>query len=220
MSGGQDVYRIPFSFYDFASYLTTGFIFLFSLDFLLEIEWVTSAYLGAADGVFIFILTFILGHLISQFSAELANRVEGRYLGQPSKLLFESKAGFFQAYYRPLPSEIRTQVLRKYYERTGSSEIGEGMFLHCFHLVKLRSAVTYERLQIFIGTYGLARNLSFTFGLVSLVALLKMLITAEPLLGLIAISALTFAYLLFLRYLKFYRLFAVEIYISYLFLAD
>lgn len=213
------MYRIPFSFYDFASYLTTGFILLFTLDYLLALGWVTGPYLSAADGVYLFVLIFIIGHLISQLAGELANRVE-RYLGQPAELLFKPKKGFFQGYYRPLPQEIRTEVLRKYAERTGHAEPGEGMFLHCFHLVKLRSAITYERLQIFIGTYGLARNLSFTCGLVGLVALGTVLTTGRPLCGLVAITALTFAYLLYLRYLKFYRLFAVEVYISYLFLAD
>lgn len=202
------MYRIPFSFYDFVSYLASGFILLFVFDNLFEQGWLAGGYLHWAGDIFLLVVTYVIG----QINAHLASWcIEGKLLdrlGDPAGKLFEDKQG-------SLPSEIRDRVLSRYKEKTGYCQPGEGMFLHCFHTVKEFSPYTYQRLEQFLGLYGFARNLAFAFSVIALVTAFKAIIACSLEYLLWSGASMVASILLLARYLKFYRHYAVEIYVAY-----
>ncbi|MBO8127437.1 MAG: hypothetical protein H0Z38_09415, partial [Firmicutes bacterium] len=168
------MYRIPFSFYDFVSYLSTGFVLLFSLDSILETQWVQWEHLDAAGGIFLLVLVYLIGHLTAHLASEIFEKHLLALVGRPSDHLFQEKptGRWPTSYTRPFPAELRVQILAKYARSTDSKQPGESMFLYCFHKVK-DSSVTYERLTQFLSLYGFARNMSFTLFVVGLAALVQ-----------------------------------------------
>lgn len=221
--------KIPFSIYDFFGYLSCGFLLLAAVDFAFNGSALLTKKLDGLSGSVLFsiLLVFVMGHILANVASSLLESgMLKRVLGPSEEVIFAEQrrnggwARVFPGYYGTLPKETRARVLAKAQERAGITTPGRGLFLHCHAIVK-REQVTLERLNNFLNAYGFCRNLSVTALLSAFIALWPAIGAAwrgAPLphasfewagLGLVAAVGM------FYRYLKFYRLYTVEVFASY-----
>jgi hypothetical protein len=126
----------------------------------------------------------------------------------------------FPDYCTPLPEAIQKLVLATVRQQFGEVPSARALFFLCFSTVKGDSA-TSPRLQTFLYLYGFCRNLSAACLLAFCLLLTNGLVGAQ--LGLHpreyalawAAAALIGCVGLFYRYLKFFRLYTVEVFRSY-----
>jgi hypothetical protein len=215
--------KLPFTVYDFFGYLSAGFVLLVGLAaaFTGSEAWQHTPGVGVA--LLLVVLAYTAGHVIANISGYL---IEGtlvrRILGAPNKVLFaESRprwARLLPGYYRPLPLEQRERVLARA-AQAGITEPGEGLFYHCFGAAK-GNVVTQARLENFLNLYGFCRNMAISTLIVA-AALLGGTILGTAKTGTLvapgwwAAAALAASVGLLYRYLKFFRHYSVEVYVSY-----
>lgn len=203
--------KLPFSLYDFFSYLVTGLVWLLAVNFILDREWSSAEEVNWVTGPFYVLLMYIVGHTNSHFACWLIEKkIVGR-LGNPAVTLLQQN----KASKGSLPSFIVDTIKSKYKQATNEEGSEKTIFYYCFHYVKEQCPVTYERLQMFLNTYSFARNMSFALFFIGLSVLIKGCLQGdlEPLL--IGAGSIASSYVLFLRFRLFYRLFAVDVYYSF-----
>jgi hypothetical protein len=217
--------KLPFTVYDFFGYLSAGFVLLVGLAaaFTGTESWQRTP--GATVGLLLVVVAYTAGHVIANVSGYLIEgTLVGKILGTPSTILFQddkpSWAKLLPGYYRPLPQEQRERIL----ERAATAghdrpRQGQGLFYHCFSAAKERES-TMARLSTFLNLYGFCRNMALSTLLVALALVVGMLLgTAEtghlvaP--GWWAAGALLASIGLLYRYLKFFRHYSVEVFVSY-----
>jgi hypothetical protein len=214
---------IPFKDYDFWAYLSAGFLFLFALDHVLGTKLMMREQWTVVQGVIAASAAYTVGHLVAGLSSQLFERLlVRRLLGAPSEVLLDSATPakafklLLPLYYSALPSTVIDKVATKA-TAAGITGTGESLFWPAYDAAKNTPAVM-ARLQTFINQYGFCRNMA-------LVALVD-----ACLLGYFykwgagveadrwyAWGAAVIGCGLLFRYLKFYRLYSVEIYTSYAF---
>ncbi|PYP38234.1 MAG: hypothetical protein DMD46_02645 [Gemmatimonadetes bacterium] len=212
---------IPFTVYDFFGLLSTGVIWLLGIDHAFGMRWILGKQLGAGEAVLWIVVSYVIGHINSQGAAWLFERqLVARRLGYPSTNLFADKnkktPRLFKHYREPLPGETTKAILKRYESLSGSKSPSEAMFIFCFNLVKERSPTTYGRLQTFLNVYGFCRNMSFAALLLSVVFVAAAVIRGVYAMLYLALISVFAAAVLFFRYIKFFRLFGREVFVSLL----
>lgn len=218
--------KFPFTSYDFWAYLASGFLLLGGLDYvfatnlLAQKDW-SWFHIGVAVTC-----AYVTGQLVASLSSTLFERgLVGKVLGFPRDVLFEKTSvspalkRCLPGYYTALPKTTREAALAKG-RAAGVNEPGEGLFWPAFNSAKANAKVM-ERLDSFLNQYGFARNIA----LVSFIdaALLCWSYNwkgAPPLHGNLAWLALIAGCGMTLRYLKFFRLYSVEVFTSYAYAKD
>jgi hypothetical protein len=215
--------RLPFSVYDFFGYLSAGFVLLVGLAaaFAGSETWQRTP--GAGVALLLVVLAYTAGQVIANISGYLIERTLVRgILGAPNKVLFAEsrprRARLLPGYYSPLPPEQRERVLARA-EQAGINEPGEGLFYHCFGAAK-GNPVTQTRLENFLNLYGFCRNMAISTLIVAAVLLAGTILGTAKTGRLVApgwwaAAALTASVGLLYRYLKFFRHYSVEVYVSY-----
>ena len=204
---------IPFSIYDFFGYLAAGFAVLAAADHAFDGGWLLREDLSLVFGIFWIAVAYVLGHIVASFSSFLLEwNIARERLGPPEEVLFRKDAGtrwawLFPGYFRPLPEKIRERVLERAKEKAGIDEPGRALFLHCHSVVKREQALL-GRLNSFLNLYGFCRNVSAA----SLLVVPLLLAGGKPWWAL-ASAALAFG--MFHRYLKFFKHYTVEVFVSY-----
>jgi hypothetical protein len=218
--------RIPFSVYDFFGYLASGFLLLAALDFSLGGKWLLKENLGVVFGLFWTVLAYVLGHIVANVAGHLLEKcfVRGT-LRSPEELLFQEKkqggwARIFPGFYEPLPRKTQERILSKARQRAGIETPGRALFFHCHPVVK-REPATLERLNTFLNLYGFCRNVSMA-SVVTIPMLLSGAIwdwhvgIGDPTYKLYwGVVAIVVAIGMLYRYLKFFRHYTVEVFVSY-----
>jgi hypothetical protein len=218
--------RIPFSIYDFFGYLAAGFVLILSVDYAFQGGWLLRDNLGTVLSLFWLLAAYVAGHLIAGISSALLEQGLVRsILGSPEETLFHDHSNsrwrhVFPAFFRPLPKETRHRVLQKAARLAAIDEPGRGLFFHCHPIVK-RDQPTLERLNTFLNQYGFCRNLSVASFLAAIVLLVGALWSwrsgqdeGAPRLywaGIAIVVAIGMLY----RYLKFFRHYTVEVFVTY-----
>ncbi len=217
-----------FSDYDVFAYLPQGFMALAAVDYLFETKIVLNAGWDVPKGLLIVFGAYVVGHLIANPSAKIIERwVVRGLMKQPSIHLLSDKKGprilrmIFADYYTPLSEPLRKEVLEKLGVKDPNQVDGETLFWTAYPLAK-RDEYTKERMSTFINLYGFCRNICFIAGLTAL-ALVVLLgwakwVSGNPLDSdkiAVAISLAAVAFMMFQRYLKFFRLYSVEVFIGF-----
>lgn len=207
---------IPFSLYDFFGYLVAGVMCLVAADHMLDLGWLSTDTPPLQLQAFWLILAYVTGHVNAHWASWFLEKRVARRLGPPSKTLFDrqSEHRFFKHYRSPLSEGTAEATLDKYERMTGSRKPGEDMFLFCYHHVKEQCPQAAARLNTFVSLYGFARNLSFATLVLAAsfaIAAARGLTHSWVLTGVSLLAAITFFY----RYLKFYRMFSVEVFASF-----
>jgi hypothetical protein len=218
--------KLPFSVYDFFGYLASGFLVLVGAEFAFNGQWLLRKDLNIPQGIFWVVAAYIAGHIIANISGFLLEgQLVRKVLRSPEESLFgDEKQGFwcliFPGFYIPLPEETCARILRKSEAKAGIKACGRGLFFHCHPIVK-RDANTLARLNTFLNLYGFCRNVSMA----------SIIVVGMLLIGLLrdwqlrlpfqsaklwwAVAATVGALGMFYRYLKFFRQYTVEVFVTY-----
>lgn len=204
-------YKIPFNIFDFFGYLITGFIFevflFFSLKLQISYILPFNSYL---IGAIIVISAYILGHIFAFLSSFIIEEIiTKKSFGYPSKNIFDNPKTNKQAYDR----NLQKALVKSYEEKTGFKFNHYNFFKFAFHYIKESSPVTFSRLGTFIALYDFSRNLCMLFLTIAIWSFVNFLLNGWPL-YFIFISIL-FSLIFYLRFLKFFYLFADEVFRSF-----
>lgn len=218
--------KIPFTSYDFWAYLSAGFMLLFALDqaegahLLIREKWTV------VQGVMAVSLAYAVGQLVASVSSLIYERLlVGMVLGNPRNILFGNVTAWrgFQkllpGYFAPLNAETQRAVIEKG-AMVGMDKPGEALFWLA-HVYGRGTPSVSARLDNFMNLYGFCRN-------IALVALFDSAVlywsywqpNGPPEHLLWARISLLMSLGMTLRYLKFYRHFALEVFMSWAFAKD
>lgn len=216
--------RLPFSIYDFFGYLASGFVLMASLAaaFTNSDAWQQSP--GVIVGTLFVVVAYSAGHIIANIAGYLLeSKLVGSILGAPSTVLFGDGPTsrwlrVFPGYYRPLPATQSKLVLERARAR-GCVGPGQGLFYHCFSVAKADDP-TMLRLSTFLNLYGFARNMTVALVLSAAALVVGSLLGTASTGSLVppgwwAAAAGLGAIGLVYRYLKFFRHYAVEVFVFY-----
>jgi len=219
--------KIPFSIYDFFGYLSSGFAVLAALDFASGARWLFADSVPAGFALVILLAAYVTGHLVAHVSSVvLEHGFLRRVLRSPEEhLLATTKIStrwrwLFPGNFAQLPQGTRERVLAKA-AAAGAGLEPRALFFHCHACVK-SDEVTLGRLNTFLNLYGFCRNLAMSVLLSGFILMgLTVLRASWPLSAesqsslLIGVLCLPLSYVLLLRYLKFFRHYTVEVFVSY-----
>lgn len=215
--------------YELVAYIASGFSLLVVRDIVVSSHTVFCANWTVLYGVTIVLISYILGHIIASLSELVLERwFTTKILLPPSINLMKSdsntpkvsswKRALFRGYYKPVSANIKSKIDAR---NTESLE-GESLFWGAFIVAK-KDENAYTRMYSFLKLYGFCRNMAF----VAIIGGISILIdiAIDCLSGQFsslsdqrfqhAIFALVVAYGMFHRYLMFYRLYSLEVFISY-----
>jgi hypothetical protein len=220
--------KIPFDPYDFFGYLATGFLVLYAFDYAFHPTPLTDQELKAGPAVLYILLAYILGQIIASPSSYfLEHLIVGKGLGPPEVTLFEAanavgkrwRKWSFPGYYEALPTAMQAKV-RAAAQADGFDEVDRGLFLYA-HAVAKHDQTTFGRLSMFLNQYGFCRNISMGMLVAAVILFAGAILHIGHRTSLDdhrlawAIGALLGAVGMFYRYLKFFRLYTAEVFISY-----
>jgi hypothetical protein len=225
------VSAIPFTAYDIFAYLSSGFFVIASADLAFPGNWIVNAQLSAIRGVVWIVVAYITGHVIAQISATLLEKqFVAHHLHPPEESLFDTRTTtrwrlLFPGYFEAMPEEIRDLVRERAKAEAEIGTVGRGLFYYCDAKARKEPAAA-THLTIFLGMYGFARNVCVAAivgsGLLFVGALthpVKQPVDHEQV-GYhtkywLAGAALVTAGFLLYRYLKFLRIYALEVFTAY-----
>ena len=213
--------KLPFTSFDFWSYLASGFLLLCAFDSAFGYGLLGRKDWNVVEGVLAVSVAYVTGHVIASLSSPIFERfLVGWVLGRPSAGLFGASTApkwvqkLLSYYYEKLPDETQKAILEKA-KAAGVSEPGEALFLLAY--VKASgSDSTMARLAEFLNQYSFCRNValvSLVTACVFLGAHLQPSGTQQQLT--FACIALVVGVVLVLRYLKFLRHYSLELFISF-----
>lgn len=211
--------------YDVFAYLPQGFMALAACDFLFGTQFVIAGDWDVPTGALVVFLSYVAGHVAATPSSVLMERVLAWWLiGRPSRYLLPSAKPrwicrvLFPEYTSPLPSGIQKSVHEKMSPKSiGGSASGEDYFWEAYPLAK-RDEHAKLRMERFHNLYSFCRNVSFILGSTACIAWFQYF-TADYVLPkekIVLIWAVSVgSVVMFQRYLKFMRLFSVEVFVTY-----
>jgi hypothetical protein len=213
---------VPFVNYDFFGYLASGLVIVCAFAFIQDAQWVVAGATSPVHALLGTILVYVAGQVIATPASWFYERLLVRQiLGQPEVILFNNaeaigwKQVFFE-YFEPLSPWARTTILRKA-ERFGIDRPGRELFHHIWSQLKDDAAIA-PRLSTFLNNYGFARNMSMAclFGGLLILGDLWLGMAANPEQSFVwGWTSIALAVGLLYRYLKFYRQYTFELFMTY-----
>ncbi len=213
--------KLPFSLYDFFGYLAAGALLLSAVDLgFFEARHVDEdpSLTGAILGV---LAAYIAGHLVAGISsAALERGLVARVLGGSAHALLTPVGGWrrrvFPGYLEPLPAAARQRLGDRVQADVGAELTGEALFWHCYPIARER-ATTAARLATFLNLYGFCRNVATAAALAALALAAAAAFSNPPAgLGWWIAAAVVVCVGMTYRYLKFLRLYGLEVLTGYL----
>lgn len=213
--------RFPFTSYDFWAYLASGFLllgpadFIFGTDLLVGKDWNWFQIGVAVSGA------YVSGQLVASLSATFLERgLVGNLLGHPQNVLFGRTEVWrwvrwcLAGYYTALPEATQRAAMDKG-KAVGVDAPGEALFWPAFNAARDRPKVM-DRLESFLNQYGFARNIATVAILDALLFAWSYYFHGGPSLHAnLMWASLVVAVGMTLRYLKFFRLYANEVFTAY-----
>jgi hypothetical protein len=221
-----------FSDYEIFAYLAAGIAALAAWDDVFATHWVIGAEWSAASGVAIVFGAYVVGQIVAWPAAWLLERrVVRRVLGAPSRALFGEpplgrchwlKRHLFPDYFTPFDRILADRVRSRARADGQPHASGESLFWTAYTRAK-RDTATYARMGQFLKLYGFCRNIAFV-GIAAGVAITVDVLYRAQTTGFVpelrthllwAGVALVAGVAMFYRYLKFHRLYSVEVFVGY-----
>lgn len=218
--------KIPFTSYDFWAYLSAGFALLFALDTVSGQHLVMRDSWTVVQSVIAITVAYVIGHLVAGASSLIFERwLVGGMLGNPrDNLLGQYKAHKWlrrclPGYFKQLPDETKN-ALSDRAKKLGPASTTEGMF-SAAHVSARAAPPVASRLDNFLNIYGFCRNVALVGLLDASIFYWSYLQKGGPHEHLLwARLSLLIGFGMLVRYLKFYRLFAYEVFTSWAHSAD
>ncbi len=212
--------KIPFNTYDFFGYLAAGSVVVCTVDYGYGDRFILGGRPATTFVYFLAILvSYITGQVVSQIAGWIIERgFARRLLGTPFRLLMSDVRHrgigpfFFPGYFEILPKTVRDKAADRR-EKNGLKQPNEGFFAHVYEEI---SGVDRKarRLDSFRDQYGFARNVTFSLFFAAIALGIAMWMK-KPVNPWIPSGAAVLAVGMFYRFLKFYRLFSVELLRAY-----
>ena len=218
--------KIPFTSYDFWAYLSAGFLLLFVIDYVGGTGVFARESWTVIQGIVAVSSAYVVGQLTASLSSLLLERLlVGRLLGYPRMILFGKATAWrvFRAllpmYYQALPRETQEAALNQG-KKFGIDKPGEALFWPAYAHARATPAVM-SRLENFLNLYGFCRNIAVV-GLIdsALLAISHRWYSAPAETMYLAVALLILSLGMILRYLKFYRQFAIEAFTAFAYAED
>jgi len=211
--------RVPFSAYDFFGYLASGFLLLAGIAVVTGHSWLLGASLPASVMLIATFAAYVTGHVVAHLSSSfLEHLLARRLLDAPERILLNPpekrrvRRFLFRGYYAALPVRIRNRVLDLATTKGwGADE--RAIFLQGLALVR-QSPATAGRLDAFLNLYGFCRNTAMVLVLCAVGLTLSYGRSQDPTQLWLAVGSLGAGVILFLRFLKFYRLYTHEVFLA------
>jgi hypothetical protein len=213
--------KIPFSVYDFFGYLAVGFLVLVSLDYSSGGGWLLKDTIAPIYVLLWVVIAYIVGHIVAHIASSLLEHLFLRkFLGSPEEHLFGDstrtwKTKLFPATFKPFPKATQERILARAVE-CRAPKSGRALFFHCHAIVK-HQAVTRDRMNIFLALYGFCRNTSMASTLAACSLIVSHILfpsTAPDLIPWLPATLVVAVGMLY-RYLKFFRHYTTEVFVSY-----
>lgn len=224
---------LRFSDYDIFGYLITGLAAFGLFDLFGNHQIVIQSSWTISSAVITIVAAYVAGHLISGLAAAIIDRgLVRRYFGKPDRLLFtrpkKSKLNSFLQwafgeFFVPLPADMRERVIKRAklsQAQKKDKNVGEILFYRAWPYIK-REQIAYSRLETFLKLYHFCRTVSF-LAVISAIAIpfsayngmtRSLFIQEHPAISIVL--ALVIAFGMFRRYLRFFRLYSVEVFSNY-----
>lgn len=218
--------------FDVFAYLATGLAAMAAWDEVFGTTWVIGANWNVAQAVITIPIGYVLGHIIAGPAGYLIERkLVPRLFGEPKRILFgESHRGIhgwlqrnvLMEYYTPLDPGMRQRIITRAEHEHKPVKEAESLYWTAYAVAK-RDEQTYRRMEIFIRLYSFCRNIAFTAAM----AMTGFLAAAlwlwwrqgwSEMVGAklwLALFAAMVALGMLIRYLKFFRLYTVEVFVAY-----
>jgi len=228
--GADEVLR--FSDYDLFAYVATGLAALAGWDVAFGTHLVLAADWSASTGTGTVALAYVVGQILASPSALLIEKqLVRKLLGTPSTLLFRAadapRPGYLRRlllgeYLTPLEPGVQRRVLERAAAEGKPIKPGEPLFWAAFPCAR-KNRVAYARMETYLKLYGFCRNMAFV-GLAATAVLVggwlwncatghTDMMAGHPLRWAAATSIIGIG--MMVRYLKFLRLFSVEVFVAY-----
>jgi hypothetical protein len=213
--------KIPFTSYDFWAYLSAGFVLLFAIDQALGTDLLGRDSWTVVQGVVAVTCAYAVGHLIASMSSLLFERLlVGKLLGYPRNVLFGQPLAWkwfrklMPAYFSPLPDATQKAALENG-GKFGVSAPGEALFWPAYAHAR-STPMVMNRLDNFLNQYGFCRNAALVALLDAAILYWSYLRPGGPPEHLIwARVSLVIGLGMTLRYLKFFRHYALEVFTAF-----
>ena len=222
---------LRFSDYDVFAYLASGFAALAGWDLLFATGYVIGAQWSVSSGTLTIVAAYVIGQIIASPAAWLIERqLVRRALGHPASVLMRTEplsgwrkwASHFALaeYYRPLDPAV-AESLREFMTTNGITS-SEGLFWQAFSIAKSSTSAA-ARMDAFLRLYGFCRNIAFVafatgLGLAGKLVLYLRSIGWDANADIMAMHSgvlLLVAAGMLHRYLKFHRLFSLEVLVTF-----
>ena len=212
---------IPFTSYDFWGYLTAGFGMLFVADYAADTHLIDRQSWSLVESLVAISLAYMVGHVIAGMAAFLwEGLLLRKWTGVPTDILMAAAPKgpwllrtIAPTYYKPFELSLRQRITKKA-NADGVPAKGEGLFWAAFGATR-DSDRAQSRMSDFLNQYGLCRNLSFSACVCAVVLLYASLTHRHPYDGWWAALAAFLGAAMYLRYMKFYRHYAIEVLTTY-----
>jgi len=213
--------KVPFTSYDFWAYLSSGFLLLFAVDSAAGTSLLMRETWTVVQGVVAVSLAYAVGQLVASASSLLFEKMLiGKLLGYPRNVLFGHPKAWkwvqrcLPGYFEPLPAATQKAALEKG-GKVGVYAPGEALFWPAFNNARETPPVM-TRLNDFLNLYGFCRNtalVAFIDAAIFQWSYLQPEAPDEHLLW--SRIALCIGIGMTLRYLKFYRHYAIEVFTAF-----
>ena len=221
--------KIPFTVYDIFGYIAPGALLTVALDrFFPSSKILATASQDAFSGIVSFFLLYVIGQIIAAPSSYLLERLFAKKcLQDPRRVLLEPKntAGLrilFKEYFNPLPGKVRDKIIKKSGMKKNKMKDGrqkdekyDTIYQYIYSKVK-KDTDALGRLNIFLNLFGFSRNISFAAFLLSFILLVNSFITGKWENNYWIVGFYGVSIIMLYRFLKFYRHYTYELYLSYL----
>ena len=213
--------KIPFTTYDFWAYLSAGFLLLFVADQVAGTSLLARDSWPIVQSVVTVASAYAVGQLIASTSSLVFERLlVGKVLGFPRNVLFgrANAPAWLRAcipgYFKALPDQTRKRVFERA-AAEGVTDPGEAMFWAAYGRARADSVVM-GRLENFLNLYGFCRNTALVAFVDAGILYWSYRWNGGPEAHLNwAWAATAVGFGMTLRYLKFFRHYAVEVFTSY-----
>lgn len=211
--------------YDLMGCIPPGFVLLAGIDYLFGTQLILDGDWDVAKGTLVLFMAYIGGHVVATPSSAILEKTAiHRWLKEPLRhMLWGTGIKWWHRlisadYFRPLAPSSRNMIKSKL--PTGMQEItdDDGTFWYIYSIAK-RDVHAQLRLSNFLSLYGFCRNISFACLLIFIATSAKITLAYFEIFStqtketdvLIVIGSALAAYMMFQRYMKFYRSYTGEL---------
>lgn len=214
--------------YDVFAYLPQGFLAFAAIDYVFGTAIILNAGWDVPTGFLVVFMAYAMGHIIAGPSSFVLERwLVHRVLGEPVVHLLPEKgskrplSSLFPAYHEPLAEPVREAVAAKLEASGSHADKSQSKFWTAYPIAK-KDEPTRVRLGSFLNMYGFCRNVSFVALSAGVAVIGKTALQSQQAEGVwswpdfwIGAGLILVAFAMFQRFLKFYRLYSVEVFVTF-----